>query len=501
MLQQSDEYLAFSYKLDYNCRKIQKGGLFMDEMQNLGTSSDGRRKRKLTPFEQFSQTYLPALIGCVALILILVFLIGSIIQGFQYRTLVEQLTHEAKIAAQEEKERLDAQAQALSDSAAQLANQYDYDGAIELLKSFSGDRADYPYLNRLIEAYESQQDALVQWTDFSTIPNLSFEMLIVDAQRAFSDTKYSSSYKKNFITTEEFKLTLEQLFKNGYILVSLDQLYDYKETDTGISYFVEKELFLPVGKKPLLITQTQVNYNLFMVDSDGDMVADAGGAGFASKLILDDNGNFANEYVTADGTLETGAYDLIPILESFIATHPDFSFRGARAVIALSGYNGLFGYRTHAEALKKLGEDAYNIEVAKAKEIAKALTDTGYKLACYTYENKDYSKLSTAKIKADMSGWIAEVIPVLGKVDTFVFAKNGDLAGSAEAYTSESYRVLEDEGFKFYLGYCKDGKPWINVNDQYVRQGRIAVTASNLMEKKSWFNDIIDPSAVLSEAR
>ena len=473
----------------------------MDETQNNNPSTEGRRKRKLTPFEKFSQTYLPALIGGVALILILVFVVGSILHGFRYRTLVEQLTHEAQIAAQEEKARLDAEAQKLSDEAAQLANQYDYKGAVKLLKSFSGDRKDYPYLNKLIDAYEQQQSTMVQWTDFGAIPNLSFEMLIADPQRAFADEKYGSSYKKNFITTEEFKLVLEQLYNNGYILISLDHLYEFIETDSGVSYFEERELYLPAGKKPLLLTQTQVNYNLYMVDSDGDMVADAGGAGFASKLILDDNGNFANEYVTADGTLEIGAYDLIPILESFIATHPDFSFRGARAIIAMSGYNGILGYRTHAEALKKLGEDAYNDQVAQAKFIAANLKESGYELACYTYDNKDYTKMSTAKIEADMSGWTAEVIPILGQLDTFVFAKNGDLAAADEEYTSDGYRFLESQGFRFYLGYCKDGSPWVNINDKYVRQGRIAVTASNLKDKKSWFNDILDPSAVLSVAR
>lgn len=473
----------------------------MDEMQNQTPSSKERRKRVLTPFDRFSQTYLPAVIGGIALILILIFVVGSVIQGFQYRTLVKQLTHEAQIAAQEELARLNQEVADLADAAAELAGQYDYNGAIQVLKSFSGNMKDFPALEQLIAAYEDELATLVQWSDFAAIPNLSFEMLIADAQRAFNDAKYASSYKKNFITTEEFKLILEQLYKNGYILISLDHLYEYKETDSGVSYFVEKELLLPEGKKPLLLTQTQVNYNLYMVDSDGDWVADAGGAGFASKLILDDNGNFANEFVAADGTLEVGAYDLIPILESFIATHPDFSYRGARATIALTGYNGLFGYRTHAEAAQKLGEDVYNQEIENAKTIANALQNAGYKLACYTYENKDYSKLTTAKIEADMSGWTAEVIPILGQVDTFVFAKNADLATATAPYNSESYRILESFGFQFYLGYCKDGKPWVNVNDQYVRQGRIAVTANNLINKKSWFNDILDPSAVLAEAR
>lgn len=473
----------------------------MDEMQNQTQTTTSRRKRKLTPFEKFSQTYLPLVIGAFALVLILVFLFGSIIRGFQYRTLYTQLNHDASVAAQLEKERLDAESESLIQQAAQFASRYDYDAAITLLQGFSGNLSDYPRLEQLIDTYRSERSSLVQWGNFASIPNLSFEMLIVDSERAFSDEKYASSYKKNFITTEEFSRVLEQLYSNGYILVSLNDLYEYKENESGVAYFVEKELFLPMNKKPLLLTQTNVSYPLYMVDSDDDMVADAGGAGFASKLVVDENGNLACEYVKADGTVDVGAYDLIPILESFISTHPDFSYRGAKATIALTGYNGLFGYRTHAEAEQLLDADTYSQQIEQAKLVARTLREKGYELACYTYENKDYSKLSVNKIKADMSGWTAEVVPILGQVDTFVFAKNGDLAKSTEQYSSDGYLYLQDLGFQFYMGYCSDGTPWGDVNDKYVRHGRICVTASNLESKKSWFNDILDPSAVLVEAR
>lgn len=473
----------------------------MDEMQNQTQTTTIKRKRKLTPFEKFSQTYLPLVIGSVALLLILVFLFGSIIRGFQYRTLYTQLNHDASVAAQQEKERLDAECNTLTQQAAELAAQYDYDAAITLLQSFSGNISEYPRMEQLIDVYRSERSTMVQWGNFGSIPNLSFEMLIVDPQRAFNDDEYASSYKKNFITTEEFSRVLEQLYSNGYILVDMNDLYEYKENESGVAYFVEKELLLPLDKKPLLMTQTNVNYPLYMVDSDKDLIADAGGAGFASKLVVDENGNLACEYVKADGTVDVGAYDLIPILEAFIATHPDFSYRGARATIALTGYNGLFGYRTHAEAEELLDSDTYSQQIEQAKIVARTLREKGYELACYTYENKDYSKLSVSKIKADMSGWTAEVVPILGKVETFVFAKNADLAKSTEQYSSDGYLFLQDSGFRFYLGYCADGTPWGDVNDQYVRQGRIPVTASNLESKRSWFNDILDPSAVLVEAR
>ena len=473
----------------------------MDENQMNAPVSTTRRKRKLTPFERISQTYLPLLIGAVAILLILIFVVGSVVRGFQYRTLSKQVHHEASVAAQLEKERIEQEAAMLTDEAASLAKQYDYEGAIALLESFSGDRSEYPMITKLINTYNEGKATMVEWTDFTAIPNLSFELLIADPDRAFNDSANGSSFKKNFITTEEFSLILEQLYQNGYILVSHDDLYEYKTNASGVAYFVEKQLYLPMDKKPLILTQTNVNYNLYMVDSDDDMVADAGGAGFASKLVIDDNGNFACQIVNADGTLEEGAFDLIPILEAFIATHQDFSYRGARAVIALTGYNGLFGYRTHAEAEQKLDPQAYSNEVEQAKQMARALRESGYELACYTYENKDYGKLTYKQIQADMSGWTAEVVPILGQIDTFVFAKSSDLEAKDKAYDSDAYRLLEEAGFRYFLGYCKDGKPWTNVNDQYIRQGRIYVTANNLTKNKGWFTGILDPESVLVESR
>lgn len=46
------------------------------------------------------------------------------------------------------------------------------------------------------------------------------------------------------------------------------------------------------------------------------------GRGIASKIVLDENGKPTCEYVQADGTTVTGAYDCVPLLDQFIAEHP-----------------------------------------------------------------------------------------------------------------------------------------------------------------------------------
>ena len=61
--------------------------------------------------------------------------------------------------------------------------------------------------------------------------------------------------------------------------------------------------------------------------------------GFATKLVVGEDGKVTCEYKNDDGTLSYGAYDMVPIVDAFIEQHPDFSYRGAKGILALTGYN------------------------------------------------------------------------------------------------------------------------------------------------------------------
>ena len=47
-----------------------------------------------------------------------------------------------------------------------------------------------------------------------------------------------------------------------------------------------------------------------MIDSNGDHIADKNGSGFASKLLVDENGKLVNEYVDKNGNLLYGDKEL-----------------------------------------------------------------------------------------------------------------------------------------------------------------------------------------------
>lgn len=456
-------------------------------------------RKKRSQMRVFKEVYLPVIIAGAAVILILIFIVGSIVRAVQKSNIQKQASIAASQSLAEEETRLAEEAQALMEKAAVLADGFDYAGAAALIDSFSGDLTKYPELTAKRDEYAQMRDTMVIWDDPSQVVNLSFQLLIADANRAFNDETYADSFKRNFITTSEFSAILQQLYDNGYILVRLEDFITTQTSEDGSIVYTNKPLYLPEGKKPLVLTQTNVNYNLYLVDSDGDMIADQGGSGFASKMIFNGS-SVVCEMVDASGQTLTGAYDLVPILDAFVAEHPDFSFRGAKATLALTGYNGLFGYRTNSEAREQLGEEAYTQAVQQINQISSALRASGYTMACYTYGNIPYGDNSIAEIQADLSDWNAEVVPVLGGVDILVYAQKSDISAEAE-YSGEKYETLHNAGFNYYVGFCNNGKPWVHINDNYVRQGRILVSGDSLQNNPDWFTGMFDAAAVLDPAR
>lgn len=466
--------------------------------QNTDTPAVRPRRPRRTKEELFKENSLPLIILGVSALLILIFIIGSITRAVQKK----HIEHDASVAASEsiaaEQARLDAEVASILKQADRMALGYDYDGAVALVDTFSGNIGGYPELQDARARYEYSKQALVLWEDPNAIINLSLQTLIADPERAFKHSEYGKSLKKNFITTAEFQTILERMYANGYVLVGLDDFITENTSDSGVTYYQYKQLYLPEGKKPFVLTQTNVNYNLYLVDSDEDMIADKDGVGIASKMVLDTDGSVTCEIVNADGTVSTGAYDLVPILDAFVEEHPDFSYHGAKAVLALTGYNGLFGYRTHEAGREKFGEEQYQKDVASVQEIAAALVESGYELACYTYGNSAYGKYSLSQIQSDMNKWTSEVTPILGDVDIMVFAQNSDIKSSI-LYTGSKYEYLKSMGFNYFLGFCSDGDPFTFIADEYIRQGRLMVTGNNIKKNDIWFNGIFDTKDLLIE--
>lgn len=465
----------------------------MEETQVQSSRPVNPRRRKPTPMQIFKERFLPLIILALTAILLVTFVIGSIVRAIQRN----QIENAAALIAAEEAAQIDEEAKTIEQDAAVLAGMYDYQGALSLIDSFSGNLMEYPALQDLRNQYITANDQLVTWDDPNSVLSLSFQMLIADPDRAFGHEEQGESMLYHYITTSEFSRLLEQLYANNYILISPDDFVATQSSQAGQEIMTVSPLRLPAGKKPLLLTQTNVNYDLFLVDSNSDMVADAESCGFASRLVLDTDGSVTCEYIDAEGQTHTGAYDLIPILDDFIAEHPDFSYRGAKAIIALSGHEGLFGYRTGTDFENYLGTAKHDEEVAGAKVIANALIRSGYELACYTYGNVAYGSMLPDQIQQDQTKWLQEITPIIGQTDTLVYAKVSDIAASNVEYSGDSFEFLKQAGYKNFIGFANNGSCWVTVKEDHMRHGRILVTGNNLINSADWFDEVLDPMSVL----
>ena len=460
-----------------------------EEIRQAQEPTDGSRRRRRSKRQTFKEFYLPPLILGVSFVLILSFVIGALSGAIdrqrETKRLAEEKAKQESIAAEQQA----TEAQLVLERAALLADSYDYKGAIEVLDSYSGEPTQEMSAKK--SEYLSIQSTMVEHKDPSVIPNLSFHVLMADINRAMADKNYGGQYNRNFVSIGEFSKILEQLYMNNYILVDYDSFIGTSVDTNGTVNYSTVPIYLPQGKKPIMLTETMVNYYYYMTDSNNDGEPDSGGAGFASRLVLDANGDIKAEMVDLNGQTVVGDYDLVPILESFIQKHPDFSYRGARATLAVSGHEGVFGYRIQTEVVSKKGQAYYDQEVAGATKIVAALKEKGYKIACYTFSDSDYKQKNAAMIQQDLTLWNAQIAPVLGEVDTIVFAKSSSIGD----YNGSKFDVLFNNGFRIFVKNADE--PYAEVNSTYVAQSRIMVTGNALQWKTDKLNKYFDPNLVL----
>ena len=480
---------VFSKLLDLYLAPIRQ----TEDEQTVDANGRIRRRRKPSKSQIFKEVYLPAIIAGIALLLVLSFIVGSVTNAVKKKMLNDEANRRESLSASQAADAAEKEYDALMAEAEALAAGYSYDEAIAKLNTFTGTDAEHQQAITAKKAeYTTAQSQLVEWKDVSQIPNLSFHVLMADPQRAISDAQYGGLYNRNFVTTDEFSKILEQLYAGGYILIDFDSFISTSTGVDGKESFFQSPLMLPAGKKPIMITETMVNYFNYMIDGNNDGEPDAGGAGFACKLVVDENGDIKAQYVDSSNQTLVGNYDLVPILEDFIKAHPDFSYRGARATLAVTGHEGVFGYRCNTSYIASKSQSYYDEQVAGAKEIAQALREKGYTIASYTYSNQKYRDLSAKEISQEMTNWKNQVTPILGEVDVLVFAREN---GGINDYTGAVFTALSDTGFQYFVD---DGeKPSVTINTSYVRQTRIMVTGMNMQWHPTWFTQYFDCNAVL----
>ncbi len=338
-----------------------------------------------------------------------------------------------------------------------LASGYDYDGAIALLQE-SAEYAGLPEVAAAITSYQAVKETLVN-VKIGDITHVFFHSLVVDPSKAFDGDADEAGYNQVMTTVDEFKKILQSMYDKGYVLVRLHDMA-YETTDeTGKAVMKPGTIMLPEGKIPFVMSQDDVCYYPYM-DNDG----------FATRIVIGNDGYPTCEMRQDDGSTVTGPYDLVPILEDFIQEHPDFSYKGARAVLAFTGYEGILGYRTAASYADK--NPNYEQDRQAAAQVAQCLKDHGWELASHSWGHLNLGDVSWDRFQSDADKWENEVDSLIGPIDIILYPFGADI-NDWHPYTHDNvrYDYLYQCGFRYFCNV--DSAPhWVQIGDDYMRQGR-----------------------------
>ena len=382
-------------------------------------------------------------------------------------------------------------------AAKKMAIQYDYDGAISLLQTDNAYVRNIHFQNAA-EKFQKKKDKCVAWSP-EQVTHIFYHSLIVDTSKAFDGDYKTAGYNQVMTTMDEFNKITQTMYDEGYVMVNLYDLAGFDENGK----MQARQIYLPKGKTPFVLSQDDVCY---YHSQDGD--------GIATKLVLDEEGKVRNEYIQDDGSTVVGDYDVVPLIDRFVEAHPDFAYHGHKGIVALTGYNGILGYRTDISYQTRpddLNDDKkewlaahpdFNLDTerAGAKAVADAMKAEGWTFASHTWGHKNMSTVSMERLETDTQNFKENIDPLIGGTDIIIFAFGADINTGGEYTGNEKYEYLKSQGYDYYCN-VDSNKYFVQMTDEYFRMGRRNVDGYRMYYNPGMLADLFDASQVFDSSR
>lgn len=382
-----------------------------------------------------------------------------------------ELTEEEKAAIRREETLLP-----VLEEAKNLALGYYYEEALDCLANVPEEFLEDEEVLSASKQYKDALDSFVPYEE--PVRHIFFHSLIVDTSLAFDGDYMENGYNYWMTTADEFRAMLEELYKNNYVLIDIHDLCCEAVDEEGNATLIANQPMVPDGKLPLVLSVDDVNYYEYMKED-----------GFARKLLLDENGEVKNLYIDKDGKELIGDYDVVPILDSFVKEHPDFSLRGNKGIIALTGYEGAMGYRTNDPE-----SPTYEQDQKDAMAVARRMKETGWQFAVHGWGHRHTAQISYDSLVNDTNRWKAEVGSLVGDTDIYIYPY-----GEEVDYPSDKLTYLQSEGFRYFCGVWS--KAFVSVKDTYVRQSRCNLDGFTMKTRPKAIADLFDTEKVLDASR
>ncbi len=343
---------------------------------------------------------------------------------------------------------------------------------------------------------------LVAWPTNQVVEHLFFHPVIAYPQWAWHDCSSSQSQKNGLddwmVTVEEYNKILQSVYDNDYVLVSMNDVWSEYTNDAGETRMRRNTLMVPEGKKPLIISFDDTNYYEYMLQE-----------GFTSKLVIGEDGEIWAECTDpyTKETFLTQDLDAITILDKFIREHPDFSPNGVKGCLALTGYQGILGYRTQndidiaADDPRRPAFDANRkAEQEAVKPIIQRLKETGWYFGSHTWGHISLASAGMEWIQRDTKRWAEEVGSLVGPTQLLFYPHGARPDNDKDqGEPGPQFRWLQSQGFRIFASVGINSYEQVKSQISAVIVDRLHPDGTTLRSKKclEWYKQFYDAREII----
>ena len=300
----------------------------------------------------------------------------------------------------------------------------------------------YTILDPTVQPEGGVRDGVTYVAYDGVVEHLFFHPVVAYPELAFDGDSKSDGIDDWMVTAGEYLKILESVYEKGYVLVDIADCWSEQTDESGQPRMVKNTLYLPEGKKPLILSYDDVNYYEYMLAN-----------GFTYKLIIGEDGKLwswgkdpqGKEVVSRD-------LDAVTILDKFVEEHPDFSPFGAKGCLSLTGYEGILGYRTQTDSKSWTAEQEANRqrEIEAVKPIVAELKRTGWTFGSHTWGHISLNTRTYETVTADMQKWFDEVGSLVGETPVLFYPFGGRLDGDDVKQSGPAFQWMQQQGFRIF---------------------------------------------------
>ena len=326
------------------------------------------------------------------------------------------------------------------------------------------------------------------------VEHLFFHPLIAYPELAFDGDAQEKGLDDYMVTVDEFNKILDSCYANDYVLVDIGSVWSETAGEDGTPVMVRNTLYLPEGKKPLILSYDDTNYYPYMLEN-----------GFTYKLILDEDGRVTSWGLNPQGEeVVSRELDAIPALDKFVEEHPDFSPFGAKASLSLTGYEGILGYRTLTDGTVEWTDEleaARQAEREAVKPIIAELKRTGWTFGSHTWGHVNLAKKSLSVIQEDTEKWLDEVGSLVGETPILYYPHGARPDGGDWTQTGPIFQYLQEKGFRVFCSVGTESFSYIKKDICAVICDRLHPDGLTLRYSRKRYLQFYDAKDILDPVR